>query len=345
MIFPILSGLVGWKKAPVTWAVVLLNLSMLVFTSQMGMDTSDRLEDLMKGKYFVSTQGRIYAEYLQHHAQEEYPEFLLNLGQQVREGEFDRAEMLGQLAFRDFNFMHAASRLEVNGDRVATKMWRKRAIELNELQKDHPSFVFGLNAQDTSLTKWLSYIFVHSGWFHFLGNMLFLVIFGAALEKQIGGLGFLVVFMLSGTFAAGVFAMVTGVTTSPLVGASGAISGIMTLYCVLNWRRGERYFYWLFLPFRGFMGFVYLPAWVAMVLWGINDLAGYLGSIPELGGVAHTAHLGGEIAGLAVGLILFSLRKFWPVKIQPGTQPPRKVAIGVLMPFLPPIHKQHKKSA
>ena len=166
--------------------------------------------------------------------------------------------------------------------------------------------------------------------------MLFLLIFGAALERQIGGLGFLVVFVLSGTFAAGVFALMTGVTSSPLVGASGAISGIMALYCALNWRQPARYFYWLFLPFRGYMGFVYLPAWVGLALWAVNDVAGYVGSLPELGGVAHTAHLGGEVAGLLTGVTLVLLRRYWPLQTQALAAAQASPAMGVLIPFLPP---------
>ena len=338
MIFPILNGLMSWRNAPVTWAVFFLNLIVFSYTSHIGLESQDELEDLMKTKYCFSAQGRIYAQYLDEHQRAEYPDFLRELGKQVKDGENARAEMLGQLAFRDYNFINGAEDMEISGDRVAAKIWKERVKDLRELQNEHPSFVFGLNAQDTSFNKWLTYIFVHSGWFHFLGNMIFLLIFGAALERQVGGLGFLVVFMLAGTFAAGVFAMMTGVTSSPLVGASGSISGIMSLYCVLNWRRAERYFYWLFLPFRGFMGFVYLPAWVALVLWAINDMAGYFGSIPELGGVAHTAHIGGEIAGLVTGLTLFMTRKFLPLKDNRPSDQHRK--IGVLMPFLPPKHKQ-----
>lgn len=344
MIFPLLNGLIGWRNAPVTWAILLLNLVVLVYTTNMGVDSQTRLDDLMKKKFFVTTQGRIYAQYLEDHARAEYPEFLMELGRQVQGGENDRAEMLGQLAFRDFNFLKDADNIEFKGDKVAAKMWHKRILDLRDLQEEHPSFLFGLNAEDTSFSKWVSYIFVHSGWFHFVGNMIFLLIFGAVLEQQIGGLGFLVVFLLSGTFAAGMFALMTGVTSSPLVGASGAISGVMTLYCVLNWNRPERYFYWLFLPFRGFMGFVFLPAWVAVGLWAINDLAGYLGTLPELGGVAHTAHIGGELAGLLTGLTLFSLRKFWPVHEVHATARARTPPMGVLIPFLPAKHKPLKSN-
>jgi membrane associated rhomboid family serine protease len=338
VIFPILNGLIGWRRAPVTWIILFLNLAVLAYTTHTGLEAQEGMDDLMKKRYFVTAQGRIYAEYLESQSQNgEYPEFLLELGRQVREGEPDRAEMLGQLAFRDFNFIKGADTLQVGGDKVAAKIWKKRVAEIRRMQEDHPSFMFGLNADDTSFTKWISYIFVHSGWVHFLGNMIFLMIFGAMLELQIGGLGFLVTFLLSGTFAAGVFALMTGVTSSPLVGASGAISGIMTLYCVLNWRRPERYFYWLFLPFRGFMGFIYLPAWVALVLWALNDVAGYIGSLPELGGVAHTAHLGGEAAGLFTALILFSMRRYWPVADRRKEDlAARKKIMGELIPFLPP---------
>jgi len=342
VIFPILSGLMSWRRAPVTWTLVILNLFVLIYTSATGFESQEGLERLMKKSYFVSTQGRVYAQYLGQKTLDTYPEFLLELGRQVELGKPDRAEVLGQLAFRDLNFLNSADSLDYRGDQVAFRLWRRQIEDVRQLQSEHPSFTLGLNGEDTSLSKWVSYIFVHSGGWHFMGNMLFLLIFGAALELQIGGLGLLVVFLLSGVFAAGAFAVVTGITSSPLVGASGAISGIMALFAVLNWSRPARYFYWLFLPARGFMGFVYLPSWIALVMWAINDLAGYFGTLAELGGVAYTAHLGGVFAGVVIGLVLYSLRKIWPVERVP--QPLDKAPMGVLYPLLPPV-RRHNKSA
>lgn len=343
MIFPILGGLLSWRSAPITWTLVILNLVVLIFTTATGLKSQEGLEDMMKKSYFVTTQGRVYAQYLEHEGTGLYPEFLVELGRQVEAGRPDRAEVLGQLAFRDLNFLNSAESLDYRGDQVAFRLWKKNIADVRELQTDHPSFTLGLNGEDTSLTKWVSYIFVHSGGLHFLGNMLFLLIFGAALEMQIGGLGLLVVFLLSGIFAAGSFALMTGVTSSPLVGASGSISGIMALYAILNWRRPARYFYWLFLPARGFMGFVYLPTWIALVMWAINDLAGYFGTLAELGGVAHTAHLGGEFAGLLTGLLIFAMRMIWPVERKAGRLD--NVPMGVLFPFLPPVPKSNKPAA
>ncbi len=334
MIFPILGGLLSWRKAPITWTLVVLNLLVLIYSTVTGFDSQQGLEEAMKKSYFVSTQGRVYAQYLNQAGVGAYPDFLIELGRQVEAGKPDRAEVLGQLAFRDLNFLNAAESLDYRGDQVAFRNWKKQIASVRELQTEHPSFTLGLNGEDTSMTKWISYIFVHSGGLHFIGNMLFLLIFGAALEMQIGGLGLLVVFLLSGAFGAGTFALMTGMTSSPLVGASGSVSGVMALYAILNWRRPARYFYWLFLPARGFMGFVYLPTWIALVMWALNDLAGYFGTLAELGGVAHTAHLGGEFAGAVTGLVLYAIRSVWPV---PRKETPTDTApMGVLFPLLPP---------
>ena len=341
MIFPFLRGMIGYRQAPVTWALVALNLLMLTFTTSIGFESQEGLDRLMRKNYFVSTQGKVYAQYLSHKQIDIYPEFLLELGRQVQAGKPDRSEVLGQLAFRDLNFLNGADSMNFEGDQVAFRLWKSEIEQVRDLQSEHPSFMLGLNGEDASIAKWFTYIFVHSGGMHFFGNMLFLVIFGAALEMQIGGLGLLVAFLLSGVFAAGTFAIMTGITSSPLVGASGAISGVMALYTILNWNRPFRFF-WM-LPTKQFFGFVYLPTWVALVMWAINDLAGYFGTVAELGGVAHTAHLGGEVAGLLTGFILLSLRKVWPVAASPD--PLKGVSMGVLYSFPPWVAVKPRKSS
>lgn len=330
-----------------TWAIVMLNLLVLVYCSSVGLTAQNDLDEIMRNRYFVRAQGRIYAQFLEESADPSYPPFLHELAKQVLRGESERFEVLGQLAFRDLNFFNAAETMTFSGDVVALKIWKERVSEIKKLQAEHPSFTFGLNGEDLSITKWFTYIFVHSGWFHFAGNMLFLLIFGAMLESQIGGLGLLVSFVLSGLLGAGMFAMMTGMTSSPLVGASGAISGVMVLYSVLNWKRPARFFYWLFLPFRGFMGFLYLPTWVALAFWAVNDVSGYLGSLPELGGIAHAAHLGGEGAGLLIGGIVLLLRK-WGVTPTPAIsaeQVDRRMPVGKLIPFLPAVRPAFSKKS
>ena len=61
---------------------------------------------------------------------------------------------------------------------------------------------------------------------------------------------------------------------------------------------------------KGYTGIVYLPAWITLVLWLFSDLAGFLGTMQEFGGIAHTAHMGGQIAGVVTGLSIFFVRKY-----------------------------------
>lgn len=342
MIIPILQGILSWRKAPITWALIFLNVAVLLLCIVFGQSTDEQLDEVMQNEYYVQTQGRAYAQYLSEQSPVKYPAFLIDLADRVLGGESARVGLLGQLAFRDKDFLDEAEVTTFKGDQVAFTFWKSKLNDSKKLQENHPSFLLGLSSDDFSFAKWVTYIFVHSGWLHLFGNMLFLLVFGAVLERQIGGLALLVVFVLSGVLGAGVFALMTGVTTSPLVGASGAVSGVMSLFCVLNWRQPVRFMYWLFLPVRGYMGFVFLPAWVAFVMWLVADLAGYLSSVPELGGVAHTAHIGGEFAGAVAGLTIYLLRNTFKIssaKLATQILTSDAKPVGELYPFLPPFHQ------
>ncbi|MEZ4873012.1 MAG: rhomboid family intramembrane serine protease [Bdellovibrionales bacterium] len=145
---------------------------------------------------------------------------------------------------------------------------------------------------------------------HFLSNMIFLMFFGAFIERLCGSLALLLIYLGSGFIGAGVFVLWSGVSTVPLVGASAAVSGIMAFLCVYLWQRPIKYIYWLFIPIRGYAGFVYLPAWVAFVAWAMTDLSGYLGET-FVGGVAYTAHLGGDITGALAALAVLAYKKYF----------------------------------
>lgn len=302
MIFPFLRGWRSLRKAPITWLLFTLNAAVLLWGWSSSWTVSERLDDLMDETFFVETQGRVYENYLQIHD--------LSAPPIVRElassGSTDSRHfmLMGHLAFRDENFMNEADSENLLSDDVAFQHWKNQFGEIKLMQSLHPSFLFGVSTDTANFSQWITYIFSHSSGWHFFGNMLFLVIFGAALEEIIGGLALLVVFLLTGVFAAGFFLWLSGPTTAPLIGASGAISGIMTMYCCLCWRQPTRFVYWLFVPTREAMGFVYLPAWTILVIWLLSDLAGYFGNLDVMGGIAHAAHLGGDLAGCICGLIV-----------------------------------------
>jgi len=141
-------------------------------------------------------------------------------------------------------------------------------------------------------------MFMHGGWMHLLGNMWFLWLFGNNIEDSTTRPRFLLFYLLCGVAAAlaQVFADVDSIV--PMVGASGAISGVMGAYLLLFPR--VKVFTFVVLGF--YATTVALPAWVMLIYWMVLQLVSQAASTVsgQKGGVAYLAHLGGFAAGLVL---------------------------------------------
>jgi membrane associated rhomboid family serine protease len=144
-------------------------------------------------------------------------------------------------------------------------------------------------------------MFLHGGWMHLLGNMWFLWLFGNNVEDSMGRLRFIVFYLLCGVGAAVAQVLSAPDSVIPMVGASGAISGVMGGYIVLYPRVRVYTLVVLFV----FVTSVALPAWVMLGYWMLLQLLGGIGGGAENGGVAFAAHIGGFIVG-AVLIKLFA---------------------------------------
>jgi membrane associated rhomboid family serine protease len=147
------------------------------------------------------------------------------------------------------------------------------------------------------LTTIITSMFLHGSWMHLLGNMWFLWLFGNNVEDSMTRPRYLLFYLLCGMAAA--FAQVFAEPDSPvpMVGASGAISGVMGAYLVLYPR--VRVFTAVFLGF--FLTTIALPAWVMLVYWAVIQIFGGLSRVGgEGGGVAFWAHVGGFVAGVVL---------------------------------------------
>lgn len=143
-----------------------------------------------------------------------------------------------------------------------------------------------------------SSMFLHGGWMHLLSNMLYLWIFGDNVEDRFGHVKFILFYFLSGAAAAFTQYLFNTGSEIPLVGASGAIAGVLAAYVVM-------------FPSRNVS--VLMGWWVIRVraifvigLWFVTQLlSGYalLGSVGEMGGVAYLAHIGGFVTGLVLTLV------------------------------------------
>ncbi len=144
----------------------------------------------------------------------------------------------------------------------------------------------------------LSSMFVHASWMHIIMNMWFFWIFGNNIEDSMGRLRFAVFYLMCGTAAALAQVAMDPASALPVVGASGAISGVMGAYLVLY----PRVRVYTLVPLGFFLTTIALPAWAMLGYWIVLQ---FLGGLPELagaqgnGGVAFWAHIGGFVIGAA----------------------------------------------
>ncbi|KIC46126.1 rhomboid family intramembrane serine protease [Tateyamaria sp. ANG-S1] len=153
---------------------------------------------------------------------------------------------------------------------------------------------------DGALTL-VSSMFLHGGWLHLGGNMLFLYIFGDNVEDEMGHGRFLGFYLASGIAAGMIHILSAPDSIVPVVGASGAIAGVMGAYLLLFPKARIDILLILIIIFRVFP----IPAWIMLALWFGMQFIGGVGSDPNAGGVAYWAHAGGFIAGILLTIPLW----------------------------------------
>jgi membrane associated rhomboid family serine protease len=143
----------------------------------------------------------------------------------------------------------------------------------------------------------VTHMFLHGSWMHILGNMWFLWLFGNNIEDSMGHTRFVIFYLLCGLAASAAQILTNPTSAVPMVGASGAISGVMGAYLLLypNVR------VYTLVPLGFFITSLALPAWVMLGYWFvIQFFSGLVSFGGEMGGVAFWAHVGGFVAGIVL---------------------------------------------
>jgi len=139
-------------------------------------------------------------------------------------------------------------------------------------------------------------MFMHGGWMHLGGNMLFLWIFGDNIEDSMGHFRFAVFYLLCGAAAALTQGLLNTDSQIPMIGASGAVSGVLGAYLLLHPRASVKV-----LLFIGIIFWVaHVPAMVVLGIWFLGQLVNAALAPPDVPGVAFWAHIGGFVAGMAL---------------------------------------------
>ena len=174
-----------------------------------------------------------------------------------------------------------------------------------------PALIFGYSELSDSLNivpptfTIITSMFLHGGWMHLIGNMTYLYIFGDNIEETLGKIKFIIFYLLTGACAALTQALLDPSSTIPMVGASGAIAGILGGYLVLFPRAKIKVFFWFIIFFKviKIRAYIVLGGWVLIqfLSFNWNDL--------NSGGIAYAAHIGGFISGIILIYIMKNKKK------------------------------------
>ena len=285
-----LSGKIGWKNPPVVTLAVLVVNCLVFFLLQVNDDDSR-----MAAEQFYLTSGLAAIEVPR------YIDYLKSTGKTAdrpaeSEGMDEQELMAAHFEMEaDFDFI---SRL-MDGQVILPQHpeygnWLALRRDYEEKRNKSVAFAYGLRPAYPRAVTFFSYMFLHGGVGHLVGNMVFLWILGCMLEIGTGRLFFTVMYLSSGLAAAGLFFAVYPSSTIPLVGASGAIAGLMGAYTVLYGTKKVSIFYSL----GFFFNTATIPAIVLLPVWLANEC--YQLFFSGASHVAYVAHIG----GLAGGAIL-----------------------------------------
>lgn len=169
--------------------------------------------------------------------------------------------------------------------------------------------VFGPLPHKVPFLSVLTAMFIHAGWLHLLGNMLFLYVFGNNVEDRLGRLHFLLFYLIGGYIATYAFALLNPSEVMPLVGASGAIATALGAYLYLYPRAKVTSLvpFLFFIPLR-FPAWLVLGSWFVLQLPSVQQLIG----VPTDTTVAYVAHVAGFVAGFLYALLVFGRRRSGP---------------------------------
>jgi membrane associated rhomboid family serine protease len=168
--------------------------------------------------------------------------------------------------------------------------------------------LYSLRPARFHLENLITHMFLHASWLHVLGNMLFLWVFGDNVEDILGHAKYLIFYLLCGITAGLTQMMLDPYSRVPMVGASGAIAGVMGAYLVKFPRSEVKMLTWFLFIFT-----FDVPAWAMLVYWFAIQLFGGYGSMSATsqGGTAFFAHIGGFIMGIVLVHLMGARQRYW----------------------------------
>lgn len=287
LVVPVLTG-TGEKRVPLL-CIALIVINSLLYFSLIPEDTR-----VTAAAYeYYEESGLLDLEL------DAYREYLETEGKSVIDADLDnekQRQVLLRRMFSDDGFQE----LIENGRAIAAtdprhQEWQSKRTAFERQRNKASSYRFGYSPKRDNTAGLFTYMFMHGGLMHLLGNMVFLYLVGSMLEAAIGRGFFIVLYLVTGVCSSLLFGIVYPNVPGPLVGASGSISGLMGAYGVVFGLRRIRVFYSLGFYFN----YAMMPALVLFPIWLINEFFQLYTN--QTSNVAYVAHIGGLLSGVVIG--------------------------------------------
>ena len=299
LLIPI-TGKISWRNPPVV-TIALIVVNCLVFF----------IFQLSEGQKYLEAEQYYYDSGLAQIELERYWQYVEAKDDVEAPSDLDVAEDEALIytwrmtMFADAEFMERLSNDEIiTPDDPTYSEWKEMRETYTQMLEATVTMRYGFRPAHPSLVTIMTHMFLHGGFGHLLGNMVFLWLVGCLLEMGSGRIYFGAVYLLTGICAVGLFWVIYRHSAIPLVGASGAISGLMGAFTVLYGRRKVKIFYSLgfYFNYVQVSAIVLLPVWIASEIFQL-----FFGGVSH---VAYVAHIGGLISGALMGV---ANHRYWGV--------------------------------
>ncbi|WP_428244153.1 rhomboid family intramembrane serine protease [Gynuella sp.] len=282
----------------VTWLLILFNCVIFIWTSIGDSRRLDQIAEAYSRLDILPQELPVYQSYLQQSGRFNSPLLTIEHPEQLSIADQHQiaVAMLVDADYQPYASQHLPEFVDYDKPILASR-GRILSGQVSELSWNRYGFI---PAQISVLTVF-SHQFLHGGLEHLLGNMIILLLVGMTVEQLLGSMNYLIFYLFSGAVGALFFGLLNWGSPSALVGASGAISGVMGMYVAAYGHRKIRFFYFIGVAFNYFRAtaLLILPVWIAKELF---DLV--FSDAP----VAYAAHAGGMACG---ALLVWSGRNSW----------------------------------
>lgn len=315
-----LSGRLSLRNPPfATIAVIVINCFVFFFIQAGDGKIYGEASDYYLKSGLAQIETKAYEQYREHGAVMELSP------DEVNKHPYPQDELMSRMALmqQDRGYVAGLEKGQViTPGKEIYPSWKDKRDHFDAVLSKTTIMGHGFRPAYGTIESALTYMFLHGGSMHLLGNMIFLWLAGCVIELAWGRIVYLVFYILGGLFAVGLFCLAYMSSTAPLVGASGAIAALMGGYAVLYGKRKIKVFYSLGFYFN----YTMVPGFVILGLWIGNEVFQLMfGSESQ---VAYVAHIGGFSGG---ALMAFVNQKLFGRSSGKAFEPEREERIASLL--------------